>query len=81
MIFGRVLPSSTFVAPKLVQCVKCGCYWWLICKKCNRGLEYGQPAQRTMSKVIFDGFRWVFDRSWPQSKQDGVPIMKMIFVE
>ena len=25
-------------------------------KKCNRGLEHGQPAQRTMSTVIIDGF-------------------------
>ena len=24
--------------------------------KCNRGLEHGEPAQRTMSKVIIDGF-------------------------
>ena len=25
--------SSTAVAPRLVQCVKCGCYWQLICSK------------------------------------------------
>ena len=39
--------SSTLVAPKLVQCVLL---------LCNRGLEHGRPAQRTMSKVIIDGF-------------------------
>ena len=44
--------SSTFEFPRLVQCVKCGCYWQLICyKKCICGLEHGQPAQRTMSHL------------------------------
>ena len=49
--------------------IKCACcrvfgYVWPICpalwcdllKKCTCGLELFQPAQRTMSKVIFDGF-------------------------
>ena len=35
---------------------RCGqCLWLQIPVKCNCGLEHGQPAQRTMSKVIFDG--------------------------
>ena len=25
--------SGIFVVPKLVQCVKCGCYWQLICPR------------------------------------------------
>ena len=36
--------------------------------KFNCGLEHGQPAQRAMSKVIFDGLLWVLDPSWFQSK-------------
>ena len=38
------------------------------------GLEHGQPAQRTMSKVIFDGFPRVFDPFCSQSSQNGIPI-------
>ena len=70
--------SSTFVAPKPVQCVKCGCYWQP--KKCTCGLEHGQPAQRTTSQVIFDGFPWVLDPSWSQSSQNGVPIVQLMFL-
>ena len=55
--------------------------WVLICPpKCNRGLEHGQPAQRTVSKVIFDGFPWVFDPSWSQSCQNGFPIVQLMFL-
>ena len=61
--------SNAFVAPKLVQCMNSGCYWQLICsKKCNCGLEHAQPAQRTVSKVIFDGFSWCFDPPDPKPK-------------
>ena len=64
IVFGCVLPivpAPLWLAPKLVQCVKCGCYWQLISpKKCICGLEHGQPAQRTMSKVIFVGFPFGF---------------------
>ena len=49
-------------------------------KKCTCGLEHGQPAQRTMSKVIFDGFLWVFDSSWSQSSQNGVPVVQLMFL-
>ena len=49
-------------------------------KKCTCGLEHGQPAQITMSKVICDGFAWVFDPSWSQSSQHGVPIVQLIFL-
>ena len=53
----------------------------LICPpKCNRGLEHGQPAQRTVSKVIFEGFPWVFDPSWSQSCQNGFPIVQLMFL-
>ena len=48
--------------------------------KLNCGLEHGQPAQRTMSKVIFDGFSWVVDPSWSQSSQNGVPIVQLMFL-
>ena len=55
--------------------------WVLICPpKCNRGLEHGQPAQRTVSKVIFEGFPWVFDPSWSQSCQNGFPIVQLMFL-
>ena len=77
MVFGGVWVfahiSSTFVAPRLVQCVKCGCSWQLICKK-------NAPAQRNMSEVIFDGFSWIFDPSWSQSSQNGVPIAQLMFL-
>ena len=46
-------------------------------QKMHCELEHGQPAQRTMSKVIFDGFLWVFDPSWSQSSQNGVPIVQL----
>ena len=49
-------------------------------QKCTCGLEHGQPAQRTMSKVIFDGFSWVFDPFCSQSSQNGVPIVQLMFV-
>ena len=45
--------SSTVVSPKLVAYLKCGCCF---ARNCIRGLEYGQPARRTMFKVVFDGF-------------------------
>ena len=48
-------------------------------KKCTCGLEHGQPAQRTMSQVIFDGFPWVFEPSWSQSSQNGVSIVQLMF--
>ena len=48
--------------------------------KCNRGLEHGQPAQRSVSKVIFDGFPWVFDPSLSQSCQNGFPIVRLMFL-
>ena len=48
--------------------------------KFNCGLEHGQPAQRAMSTVIFDGFPWVFHPSWPQSSQNGVPIVQLMFL-
>ena len=48
--------------------------------KWNRGLEHGQPAQRSVSKVIFDGFPWVFDPSWSQSCQNGFPIVQLMFL-
>ena len=51
-----------------------------LAKKCNRGLERGQPAQRTMSKVIFDGFVGVFNLSWSQSSPNAVPIVLMMFL-
>ena len=49
-------------------------------QKYTCGLEHGQPAQRTMSKGIFDGFLWVFDPSWSQSSQNGVPIVQLMFL-
>ena len=49
-------------------------------QKYTCGLEHGQPAQRTMSKGIFDGFPWVFHPSWSQSSQDGVPIVQLMFL-
>ena len=33
-----------------------------------------------MSKVIFDGFPWVFDPFCSQSSQNGVPIVQLMFV-
>ena len=48
--------------------------------KCNRGLEHGQPAQRTVFQVIFNGFPWVFDRSCSQSCQNGFPIVQLMFL-
>ena len=42
---------------------------------CTCGLERGQPAQQTMSKVIIDGFPLVFDPSWSQLSQNWVPIV------
>ena len=48
--------------------------------KFNCGPEHGQPAQRTMSKFIFDGFPWVIDPSWSQSSQKGVPIVQLMFL-
>ena len=48
--------------------------------KCNRGLEHGQPAQRTMFQVIFDGFPWVFDPSCSQSCQNGFLIVQLMFL-
>ena len=68
-------------SPKLVQCVKCGCYWQQICSKdALVGLEHGQPAHTTMFKVILDGFPWVFDRARSQSSQIGVPIVQLMFL-
>ena len=63
------------------QNARCGqCSWLQIPVKCNCGLEHGQPAQRTMSKVIFDGFPWVFDLFCTQSSQNGVPIVQLMFL-
>ena len=63
------------------QNASCGqCSWLQIPVKCNCGLEHGQPAQRTMSKVIFDGFPWVFDLFCSQSSQNGVPIVQLMFL-
>ena len=50
-------------------------------KKCTCGLEHGQPAQRTMSKVILDGILGVFDASWSQSSQNGVIVLMMFLYE
>ena len=59
----------------------CGqCLWLQVPVKCSCGLEHGQPAQRTMSKVIFDGFRWFFDPFCSQSSQNGVPIVQLMFL-
>ena len=55
--------SSTFVAPKLVQCVKCGCYWQLICLKKCLGLQR-EPCLKS-SLMAFLG------PSWSQSNQNG----------
>ena len=33
-----------------------------------------------MSKVIFDGFPWVFDFCWSQSSQNGVSIVQLMFL-
>ena len=33
-----------------------------------------------MSEVIFDGFPWVFEPSWSQSSQNGVPIVQLMFL-
>ena len=49
-------------------------------QKYTCGLEHGRPAQRTMPEVIFDGFLWVFDPSWSQSNQNGVPIVQLMFL-
>ena len=38
---------------KLVQYVKWGCS---LAKNCTCGQEHGQPAQKTLFKVVFDGF-------------------------
>ena len=63
------------------QNARCGqCSWLQIPVTCNCGLEHGQPAQRTMSKVIFDGFPWVFDPFCSQSCQNGVPIVQLMFL-
>ena len=63
------------------QNARCGqCLWLQVPVKCNCGLEHGQPAQRTMSKVIFDGFPWVFDPFCSQSSQNGVPIVQLMFL-
>ena len=63
------------------QNARCGqCSWLQIPVKCNCGLEHGQPAQRTMSKVIFDGFPWVIDLFCSQSSQNGVPIVQLMFL-
>ena len=31
-----------------------------------------------MFKVVFNGFSWVYDTSWSQSSQNGVPIVLMM---
>ena len=61
------------------------CEAWLLLaadllQKCTCGREHGRPAQRTMSKVIFDGFPWVLDPSWAQSSQNGVPIVQLMIL-
>ena len=58
---------------------------WVLCScfappKCNRGLEHGQPAQRTVFQVIFDGFPWVFDPSCSQPCRNGFPILQLMFL-
>ena len=63
------------------QNARCGqCLWLQVPVKQNCGLEHGQPAHRTMSKVIFDGFPWVFDPFCSQSSQNGVPIVQLMFL-
>ena len=63
------------------QNTRCGQRLWLeIPVKYNCGLEHGQPAQRTMSKVIFDGFPWVVDLFCSHSSQNGVPILQLMFL-
>ena len=63
------------------QNARCGqCSWLQIPVRCNCGLEHGQPAQRTMTKVIFDGFPRVFDPFCSQSSQNGVPIVQLMFL-
>ena len=82
IVFGCVLP----MCPVLLFCGSEACpmreTWLLLAadlqKKSSRALEHGQPAQRTMSKVIIDGFPWIFDPSWSQSSQNGVPIVQLI---
>ena len=60
---------------------RCGqCLWLQVPMKCNCGLEHGQPAQRTMSKVIVDGFPRLFDPFCSQSSQNGVPIVQLMFL-
>ena len=48
--------------------------------KCTCGLEHGQPAQRTTSKVIFDGFPWVLTLPSPNQAKKGVPIVQLMFL-
>ena len=82
MVFGRVLP----VFPALLWLLSLSVreMWLLLAadlpQKCTCGLEHDQPAQRTTSKVIFDGFPWVLDPSWSQSSQNGVPIVQLMFL-
>ena len=63
------------------QNARCGqCSWLQIPVKCNCGLEHAQPAQRTMTKVIFDGFPRIVDPFCSQSSQNGVPIVQLMFL-
>ena len=51
---------------------------------CNKymGPKHGQPAQRTPFKAFFGDFSVVFDFSWSQLSQHGVPIvLKMLVYE
>ena len=49
-------------------------------QKLTGGLQHGQPAQRTLPKVIFDGFPLAFHPSWSQSSQNGVAILQLMFL-
>ena len=55
--------------------------WVLICSpKYNRGLEHGQPARRTVSKVIFDGFPGFLTLPGPNHCPNGFPIVQLMFL-
>ena len=76
--FGYI--SGTFVALKLVQCVKCGCYWQLTCKKISCGREHGQPHREPCLKSSLMVFLGFLTPPWSQSSQNGVPIVQLMFL-
>ena len=73
--------SSTFMASKLVQCVKCGCFWQLICKNnCTCGLEHGQPHREPCLKLSLMAFLWFLTPPGTNQAKNGVSVVGLMFL-